>query len=139
MKLTTWWCMSLAALVALPGSAEGSGAGTPGPTAQRLSVPAAQPALQAILEDGRARVAALAARIGALPDGAERQALLGKAVEIKRQTEIEFLRAAARIARERGDLGAAQQAEARVEIILHPPRPAPAAVERPVPTESARR
>jgi hypothetical protein len=82
--------------------------------------------LHALQDATHARVATLAGRLEALPDGPERRALEAEVVRVKRDSRIQFLRLAAELARERGDGVRAAEAERLLALLLEP-KAAPAA------------
>jgi hypothetical protein len=107
--------LSLVALVFLAGSA------TAGWTAGRSASPGTERrTLAAIEEQSAARVDELARRISAMPDGAARQELEHRALQIKRDTQLEMLRLQASYAGARGDRAAVRRIEDSIEQLLRP-------------------
>jgi hypothetical protein len=80
-------------------------------------------ALSALREDAVQRVQALVVRMRALPPGAEFEALERQAQDIKRQSEVDFLRTKLSFARGRGALAAAHELEEAIDLLLNPPKP----------------
>ena len=79
-------------------------------------------ALRALRENAVQRVQALVDRMRALPPG-EFEALERQAQDIKRQSEVDFLRTKLTFARGRGDSNAAHDLEAAIELLVNPPQP----------------
>lgn len=95
---------------------------------------------QALLEveaTGQAQVTELSRLSGSLAPGPERDALLRRAAEIKRDTRVSLLRARADFARRRGDILGARAIEDALSALLAP-RPVPPAGVR-APTKTAPR
>ena len=81
-------------------------------------------ALQAIVTEGQARVAALLARGQADPSRMDEiQREIGR---VKADTNVRFLQAKADFARARADEAELQEAQQALEMVLNPPAPAPA-------------
>jgi len=94
----------------------------PAPAAPALSPD--ERALLSILDAGRMRVDSLVRRAAGLGDGPQARALSAQAIAMKRDTELQYLERLSFLARLRGNLGLALQADARAERIRHPAAPA---------------
>jgi hypothetical protein len=126
------WCIMLL----LAASTAGADAGSSSPSGavavpsvklqeSRLRVPAPPRSSQELhLLDihaaGEAQVAAVVRSIASLPPGAERDVLMRRISEIKRETRISILRARVEFARQRGDFAAAREIEIALLELTRP-------------------
>jgi len=104
----------------------------------RQPLTAEEKALNDVRQRGVDQVRTLVANTRGLPDGPARRALQHKVEEVKRTTEVEFLRVKIQFARQRGDLAMAQECQHHIDLILNPPKAAPGRATPEPPAGSAK-
>ncbi|MEO5988444.1 MAG: hypothetical protein ABIU54_14895 [Candidatus Eisenbacteria bacterium] len=103
------------------------------PELRRAPMTKAEKTIFDIQELGRTQVAELQKQIEPLAGGPARHALEIKVIQVKRDTEVQVLRALSAQALQRGDIAGSRAANDAIEMILHPKAPQTTMVPRSAP------